>query len=409
MRDVYSKADLCIAATGAQSGDIGLFFGRDIELLTPVRIEATWLKNHDLLHWPSLGSYLFGFHNVRVWKAIDNAPLNRRAWVAQERFLSKRTLHFTQSLLFWECPTSFTSENDAMARTSLHSRLTSLKTRLNCVQWPDLDVDAMQDITLDSTNNDTKLREVYLTWCQFLYHYTSCGITRESDILVALVGVADEVGHAMSDCMVAGLWKTRFIEELCWRSHGDTSRPIVWRAPSWSWASLSNPVLPSACTSSHIPHEMAAVIELCISKKSSGEVEQGSALIECRPISATVQYSGAEGSNGAYNALGTLDESVWAFSEKSNPERSGLIEVQLDDTDALCYHDDQVLDVQLLALLEFSFGPGSRIKLEGICVVDSEHQAGASERVGSFYTFDEAAELVLAAYGRARVQAILLI
>lgn len=30
-------------------------------------------------------------------------PLNARAWVIQERLLSRRILHFTQERIYWEC------------------------------------------------------------------------------------------------------------------------------------------------------------------------------------------------------------------------------------------------------------------------------------------------------------------
>jgi hypothetical protein len=100
MRDIYSKADFCIAATAASSGDVGLFFDRDIQELTPVALEATWSNTQDLSGWPVPGIYLFSSSSVDPTLIINYSPLNRRAWVAQERFLSPRILHFTQALLF---------------------------------------------------------------------------------------------------------------------------------------------------------------------------------------------------------------------------------------------------------------------------------------------------------------------
>jgi hypothetical protein len=38
---VYSNATLCIAATAAPNGDAGLFFDRDVTMLTPVEVEVT--------------------------------------------------------------------------------------------------------------------------------------------------------------------------------------------------------------------------------------------------------------------------------------------------------------------------------------------------------------------------------
>ncbi|CAN9150725.1 unnamed protein product [Alternaria alternata] len=101
MRDVYSKAEFCIAATDAESGNVGLFFDRDVEQLTPVIVEATWSNKDDTSDsskWPRPGSYLFGFYEIHPRKAIDLAPLNGRAWVTQEH---RRILtSFTEALNF---------------------------------------------------------------------------------------------------------------------------------------------------------------------------------------------------------------------------------------------------------------------------------------------------------------------
>lgn len=409
MRDVYSKAELCIAATGAENGDVGLFLDRDTEQVTPVMVEATWSREHYLSRWLTPGFYLFGFNHVEAYEAIDAAPLNQRAWVAQERFLSPRILHFTQSLLFWECQTFLTHENDAVLENPNFQEfqgINYLREQLIQVQRPKLSVGPMQDVTLPKTTP----RELYNAWWEFLADYTSCGITKESDILVALVGVADHVGHATNDCLVAGLWKANFIEELCWRSDGNISKPSVWRAPSWSWASLSSRCDNFAYSNGNIDHQMAAVVELYISTKSSGEVEQGSALVECRLVPAAVQYRGLKGHDRYYNACTTLGKKVsTSFSGETYINSDELISVQLDVAEAPFCYADQAVDVQLLVLLKNGDGSMYWMTLDGICVVGSKKQEGAFERVGYFHAKGAAAMLLLAAYHQARVQVISLV
>lgn len=36
---------------------------------------------------------------------VEKAPLNMRAWVMQERVLSRRTIHFSDKQMYWECGT----------------------------------------------------------------------------------------------------------------------------------------------------------------------------------------------------------------------------------------------------------------------------------------------------------------
>jgi hypothetical protein len=404
MRDVYRKAELCIAATGAESGDVGLFFDRDSEQLTPVMVEATWPSDDVLPSWPMPGSYLFGYYDAHPGKAIEMAPLNQRAWVAQERLLSPRTLHFTQSLLFWECHTSFINENNLNSGfMQLNSKLNSLRMSLHDVQSSESNLEPIQNTALHSISNDTKISNIYIEWRRFLTHYTLCGITKESDILVALVGVADEVGDAIKDCLIAGLWKAQFIQQLSWRAWGNTSRPNIWRAPSWSWASLSGQIVGGMA--SVFADKMAAVIEIHVSTKPSGEVEQGSVLMECRLLSATIHCRRSRDDHGSYNACGTLNESVWtSFTEEIDLDDEKLIRVQLDVEDDRYYHAGRTVDVQLLVLSKLESS-----QTLGIVVVNSGNQDDAFERVGYFQAWEETAELVLAAYDQARVQKILLV
>src|ERR1700761_3358486 len=49
--------------------------------------------------------------DIHSWKnGVDNAPLGTRAWVVQERLLSTRTIHFSNSQLFWDCNSATGSE-----------------------------------------------------------------------------------------------------------------------------------------------------------------------------------------------------------------------------------------------------------------------------------------------------------
>jgi hypothetical protein len=169
MRDVYSKAAFCIAATAAPSSEVGLFFDRDTMKLTPsVLAEATWSNPQEGSDWPIPGSYLFRHEPPNPIFAIDHAPLNQRAWVAQERFLSPRILHFTETILFWECHTSFTSEVDPSSfpeYTYSASRKTApidgLKTLINDARWFGFDAGPMKEVGIHRSTQLPTRKELY--------------------------------------------------------------------------------------------------------------------------------------------------------------------------------------------------------------------------------------------------------
>ncbi|KAL2880720.1 hypothetical protein SGCOL_003747 [Colletotrichum sp. CLE4] len=90
MEHVFSSAYCTIAATAASSSAEG------------------FLRQKSKHSFVTLAGSDGGFTFVR--KAIDDfhhdveqAVLNQRGWVLQERALSRRTLHFTATQVYWEC------------------------------------------------------------------------------------------------------------------------------------------------------------------------------------------------------------------------------------------------------------------------------------------------------------------
>jgi hypothetical protein len=42
--------------------------------------------------------------DLSFWRRnVDDAPVNRRAWVLQERLMAPRVLHFCEDQMLWEC------------------------------------------------------------------------------------------------------------------------------------------------------------------------------------------------------------------------------------------------------------------------------------------------------------------
>ena len=96
MRHIFQNAFCNIAATGSPNSHTGLFFERDPSLIPVGTINAQWTGAF------SPGEYCFFPHSLWL-NGVSSAPLNRRAWVVQERLLARRVLHFGSQGLFFEC------------------------------------------------------------------------------------------------------------------------------------------------------------------------------------------------------------------------------------------------------------------------------------------------------------------
>jgi hypothetical protein len=149
-------------------------------------------------------------------------PLLTRGWVFQERLLSRRILHFGFDELFWGCMESTSCEcAEKIDRGGL--RIKSIRNR----------------IPPGATDKDLQN-----TWHGLIYCYTALVLTKSSDRLVAILGLAKEMQPHRKGRYVAGLWQDSMIADLAWTVCGwgaAKSRPSQEEtlAPTWSWASVN--------------------------------------------------------------------------------------------------------------------------------------------------------------------------
>ena len=209
MKNVYTNALLTIAAAGAKDSSVGCFRPRN-----PISIETPRVQPS----WSGLSSDPFCIVDRNLWKSgIDYSPLLARAWVVQERFLSSRTLYFGEKQMFWECCHYDACETFPVGRHGLFST--------------------------PPNNGPKKVRhsglmhsEIWLTAAQC---YSEALLTKASDKLIAISGIAEEMQLLLKDDYLAGLWKRDFGEHLSWRlKQTRQTRPKPYRAPTWSWLSV---------------------------------------------------------------------------------------------------------------------------------------------------------------------------
>ncbi|TGO27653.1 hypothetical protein BPAE_0039g00630 [Botrytis paeoniae] len=200
MSSVYSGSTINIVAASAIDGTKGCFL-KPPSFSGNVQIQPT--KNEV---W-DIGPDAF-------YDSVVGSPVANRAWCLQERLLAPRSLHFTQSELFWECQHCDASES-----------------------FPDY-YPQVSPPTILHRDHDKPLSDIWHTIVQL---YTSTNLTFAKDKLVAISGLAQLIQKKNRDLYLAGLWWNDIELQLLWSQSLPGRRlPIgsKYRAPSWSWASV---------------------------------------------------------------------------------------------------------------------------------------------------------------------------
>lgn len=226
MGQIYEGAVVNIAATWAADGSLGLYHGRD-----PATLSA-----------PDIGEANTTLARLRMYTDdIEEAPLNTRAWVLQERYLAPGQLSFTRNQVYWECQELMACEQfpegmpaEAWDPKLMAGFLSNYRTFAPPVGKPSVD---LGDIA--SVNE---------AWWAMVKAYSSCYLTKTSDKLVALAGLAGKVRETLKDTYLAGMWRNEILSQVCWNTYSQHDRAVsrirgCW-IPTWSWASLDGPIVP---------------------------------------------------------------------------------------------------------------------------------------------------------------------
>lgn len=199
---------------------------------------------------------LWAFSDHIAGAGARNAPLFDRAWVYQERSLSRRTLAFAEKSVWWTCDESSRGEHpewggggmDTMGmRWTLHQVVEAAANRAATKgQAPSSAAHAAQREALIQ-NFDNR-------WHSCVTSYTLCKLTKYTDKLIAVSSIARELAltRVLSEKhYLAGLWDNDLVFQLAWINvEGHTTPPrkhigdAEYVAPSWSWASIEAPSQP---------------------------------------------------------------------------------------------------------------------------------------------------------------------
>ncbi|KAN0104157.1 Heterokaryon incompatibility protein (HET) domain containing protein, partial [Hyaloscypha variabilis] len=230
MRDYYKNSVVCIAIDDAASDEEG-FLGhtRPAEVRIPVSTQycpqdtdapSTLYIGTDIAHWTSM---------------MDYRPiLSSRGWTLQEEVLTPRTLHFTAKQLVWECQRHQSYESNMTAQSwPMNDSFHEMPKRYFLV--PDF---GRNYILSSDYPFIAKVLDPGDRWISMVINYTKRSLTVQSDRLVAIGGLAQELQAQSGYNYCAGIWAEDIHRGLLWRLYGLGQTPKSYIAPSWSWAAL---------------------------------------------------------------------------------------------------------------------------------------------------------------------------
>jgi len=240
MGTIYANA-LCNIAADWPSELGGMLSPRD--LAVSERVELNILRDR------TDGSIFRQRHTATpcagIWdNKVTLAPLNQRGWVFQERLLAPRVIHFCRSEVFWECGTKTACESFPARMPSLP--LEPYPGLPRAIQWFQKtrhlgDNDGHPSLSMKPAASSG--------WKTIVEQYSTFQLTKASDKLIAIAGLAACLCAAFEDQYVAGMWIRTILCDLTWyrpwgpdhRDHpANLSRTPS--TPSFSWASIDGTV-----------------------------------------------------------------------------------------------------------------------------------------------------------------------
>ncbi|RII05132.1 Heterokaryon incompatibility [Alternaria sp. MG1] len=207
MEDVFALAHCTLAATSAVDSKAG-FLARNTSN-EYVRVQDA--TGNEVC----VCTHMDDFEND-----VEEAELNNRAWVMQERVLAKRTIHFSDNQTYWECGEGVYCENLTKMESSLRKKYFLLDP-----SFPDRLFQSGRSRTVE--------------FIHFLFeNYSKRGLTKPTDRRVAASGLETRIAGALHCSSKHGIFKKHLHRNLLWQTSDKQTERIAYtnnQVPSWSW------------------------------------------------------------------------------------------------------------------------------------------------------------------------------
>lgn len=286
MTQIYSNAAFNIAATSSPDSNHSLF--RERWSVGSWKTETIYHPLTHTLDTPSKADrpvFVRPSHytdhmlvqGVRTDWGNEQAPLLSRAWVLQELLLARRTLHICSSELVWECRTAYDCECGSFTTCSRFPRGAESQSKPGSSH----PLYRKHEFTR-ILQGEYPIQSVHDFWLKAAEAYSSLRLTKPSDRIAALDGLANAVQVVTKGQYLAGMWMEDLPRSLLWSDLWKLTQSVTRShiAPSWSWMSRQHEngtcgLLPSysyVLDYGFIPEEKT----LIESFRTSGNVSEGS-------------------------------------------------------------------------------------------------------------------------------------
>ncbi|RDW87273.1 hypothetical protein BP5796_02967 [Coleophoma crateriformis] len=256
MVNIYKNAHVTIcAAKSSKASDGFLEDTRDEETKLPSdlipfayrRPVETAVTAREAIEEPAGGFSTLWVREHQPESTTSNEPVMKRAWTLQERLLSPRFLHYGTRLI-WQCNRMQRCDGGVeLPNQDMIGNVSGSVNRSLLLEGGSLSLFTQQ--------------QLFEAWYQIVHDYTKRALSDPTDKLPGIAGIAKEISRLSGVAYMVGLWKNNLLHDLMWTSNDKErfTRPKVWRAPTWSWASVNSVVSYKTITADAI--EEAEVVD----------------------------------------------------------------------------------------------------------------------------------------------------
>ncbi|EOA91479.1 uncharacterized protein SETTUDRAFT_86814 [Exserohilum turcica Et28A] len=229
MAAIYRAATITLSATSANNSHEGCG-------LSPKRQSVKRFSGpgSGSLDFAARETVVLGRSSTDILKEqLRDGPVHSRAWILQEKLLSRRILHAVHSQFVWQCNV-ITESEDGMIHQQKSDSLLGIAQRNS-------DVFTSKE---KSEVSESSAYEFDRHWWGCVADYSERTLSVASDQYAALAGIVKHYQEMTGDQPIVGLWERHLIVHLAWevlRDPREQTVPLVEpnsRRPSWTWMSF---------------------------------------------------------------------------------------------------------------------------------------------------------------------------